>query len=364
MVKAAVCRTFGAPLTVEDITVADPGDGQVAVTIEACAICHSDIHFVDGAWGGALPAVYGHEAAGVVAAVGPGVRAVEVGDRVVVSLIRSCGTCGGCRRGMPVTCSGRFPIDGGSVLHDAHGHPIVHGMGTAAFAERAVVDVSQVVVVPASVPVTSAALLGCGVITGVGAVVNTARVAGGDRVVVIGCGGVGLNAVQGAVAAGATTVVAVDVTDEKLRDAQEFGATHSLAAGDPAIVERVGEITGGGADHVFVTVGSKRAVEQAFALTGVGGTIVLVGMTASGVTVEMDATDIASRSQRVLGSKMGGGRLPVDIPRLVVWYEEGRLKLDELVTATYPLERINEAIDAVRRGEARRNVILFDGSAS
>jgi len=364
-VKAAVCREFGAPLSIEEITVAPPGPGQVKVDVEACAICHSDIHFIDGAWGGRLPAVYGHEAAGTVSAVGDGVDNVGVGERVVISLIRSCGSCPSCAKGVPVNCTGRFTIDGTRPLTDANGDSLVHGLKTGTFAEEAIVDSSQVVAIPDSIPVASAALLGCGVITGFGAVANTAKIEAGSDVVVIGCGGVGLNAVQGAAIAGAGQVIALDVADDKLEAAREFGATAGVSVLAEDLVDQVKALTGGaGADYVVVTVGAKPAIEQAFSLVAPGGAVVLVGMTATGVMVEVDATDIAGNSQRVLGSKMGAGRLPVDIPLLVSLYEDGRLKLDELVTKSYPIEEINEAIDSVKRGEARRNVIVFDRASS
>ncbi|MDW3220386.1 MAG: alcohol dehydrogenase catalytic domain-containing protein [Acidimicrobiales bacterium] len=364
MVKAAVCREFGAPLCVEDIIVASPGPGQVKVAVDACAICHSDIHFIDGAWGGALPAIYGHEAAGTVSEVGDGVDTVAVGDRVVVSLIRSCGSCPGCAKGMPVTCTGRFSIDRTRPLTDANGDTLVHGLKTGTFAEEALVDQSQVVPVPADIPMTSAALLGCGVITGFGAVTNTARMEAGADVAVIGCGGVGLNAVQGAAIAGAAQVIAIDIAADKLDAAREFGATAGVSAAADDVAAQVRSLTdGAGVDYVFVTVGAKPAIEQAFSLLAPGGAVVLVGMTATGVMVEVDATDIAGNSQRVLGSKMGGGRLPIDIPLLVSLYQSGRLKLDELVSKTFPIEDINEAINEVKRGEARRNVIVFDRSA-
>jgi len=360
MIKAAICREFGAPLSIEEITVAPAGPGQVKVDVEACAICHSDIHFIDGAWGGRLPAVYGHEAAGTVAEVGDGVDNVAVGDRVVISLIRSCGSCPGCAKGMPVTCTGRFTIDKTRPLTDANGDSLVHGLKTAAFAEEAVVDASQVVKIPDEIPMTSAALLGCGVITGFGAVTNTAKIETGSDVAVIGCGGVGLNAVQGATIAGAAQVIAVDIADDKLAVAREFGATAGLSAAAPDMADQVRALTNGaGVDYVFVTVGAKSAIEQAFSLVAPCGAVVLVGMTATGVMIEVDATAIAGNSQRVLGSKMGAGRLPIDIPLLVSLYQDGRLKLDELVSKTYPIEEINGAIESVKRGEARRNVIVF-----
>lgn len=360
MVRAAVCREFGAPLSIEDITVAAAGPRQVKVAVEACAICHSDIHFIDGAWGGSLPAVYGHEAAGVVLEVGDGVDSVAAGDRVVISLIRSCGSCRDCVRGLPVGCTGSFSIDRSPPLADAGGNPLVHGLGTGAFAEEALVDASQVVAIPESIPMVSAALLGCGVITGVGAVTNTARVEPGSSVAVIGCGGVGLNIVQGAVFAGAGPVVAIDVAPVKIEGAIEFGATIGLAADDGDLGDRVRDLTEErGFDHVFVAVGVKSAIEQGLDLVAPGGTLVIVGMTATGVTVDLDATAIAASGQRVLGSKMGSARLPVDIPILIGAYRDGRLKLDELVSRTYPLEEIDAAVSAVKQGEARRNVIVF-----
>lgn len=361
MVKAAVCREFGAPLSIEEITVASAGVGQVKVAVKACAICHSDIHFLEGAWGGSLPAVYGHEAAGVVTEIGSGVTNVAVGDHVVISLVRCCGACHDCSRGMPVNCTGSFSIDASPVLSSADGDPIVQGLKTATFAEEAVVDASQVVAVPSDLPMTSAALLGCGVITGVGAVTNTAAIETGSDVVVIGCGGVGLNVLQGAAIAGARSVIAVDLAADKLEAAREFGATAAVSAAAEDAADQIRALTGGrGADYVFVAVGAKPAMEQAFSFMAPGGAVVIVGLTAAGVGVEFDSMMMAIQNQRVLGSKMGSGRLPIDIPILVSLYEDGRLKLDELVTATFPIEEINEAIAGVNRGEARRNVIVLD----
>ena len=364
MVKAAVCRDFGVPLTIEDIAVADPGPGEVRVAVKACAICHSDIMLVDGAWGGSLPAVYGHEAAGIVESVGPGVDRVCVGDRVVVSLIRSCGRCEPCSRGIHTSCRGSFPLDERSPLTDGSGAPLTQGLHTGTFAELAVVDASQVVALPEEIPFASACLLGCGVITGFGAVVNTAAVEPGSHVVVVGCGGVGINSLQGAALAGARTVIAVDLDPTKREGSFEFGATHSVDGGAPDAVEQVMAATGGrGADYVFVTVGARAAIEQAPSFLAPGGAAVIVGMTPTGVNSEIDTTTLADASQRILGSKMGSGRLALDIPVLVDLYEQGRLKLDELVSETYPLERINEAIESVRAGAARRNVLLLEDPA-
>ena len=360
MTRAAVCREFGAPLQIEDIELAAAGPGEVRVRMVATAICHSDITYADGGWGGTLPAVYGHEGAGVVEQVGTGVSSVAIGDHVVVTLIRSCGHCHGCTMGIPVTCDATFPLDDQTPMHDAAGTPLVHGMRTGAFAETTVVHESQVVRIPTELPFDVASLLACGVITGVGAVTNTARVEVGSDVVVFGCGGVGLNSVQGARLAGARTIVAIDLADSKLAAAHTFGATHTLNARTDDVVERVKSITDGrGADYVFVTVGAKPAYDASYALLARGGAVVLVGMPPSGVMSEIDPATMAGYNQRILGSKMGGSRIAIDIPHLVTLYQQGRLKLDELISGRYPLERINEAMASVKAGEALRNVIVF-----
>lgn len=359
--KAAVCRAFGAPLVIEDVVLAEPGPGEVQVRMAATAICHSDVTYADGGWGGELPAIYGHEGAGHVERIGAGVTNVSVGDHVVVTLIRSCGHCHGCVTGKPVTCETSFPLDERTPLSDASGAPIVQAMRTGAFAERVVVHASQIVTVPDDLPLDSASLLACGVITGFGAVVNTAAVEPGSHVVVIGCGGVGLNAVQGGRVCGAQTVIAVDVSDSKLEAALRFGATHTVNSATTDVVAAVLETTRGrGADYVFVTVGAKAAFDQSYSLLAKGGAVVLVGMPANGVTSEIDPGTMAAYSHRIVGSKMGSARVPIDIPNLVALYRQGRVMLDELITGRYPLEEINEAIASLKRGEALRNVIVFE----
>jgi S-(hydroxymethyl)glutathione dehydrogenase/alcohol dehydrogenase len=358
--RAAVCRAFGAPLRIEEVELADPGPGEVRVKIAACAICHSDIYYLDGAWGGELPAIYGHEAAGVIASVGPGVTRLKVGDPVVATLIRSCGFCPSCSEGAPVFCEEVFPLDRRSPLTDHSGESIVHGMRIGAFAEHVVVHASQVAVIPLDMPLDSASLIACGVITGMGAVVNTANVRPGSSVVVIGCGGVGLNSIQGACVAGAAPIIAVDIADAKLEAARAFGATHFINAKTEDVAARVCEFTGRRkADYVFVTVGVAGATEQAVGLMKRNGATVLVGMPPSGVMSTIDPGSLAADGQRILGSKMGSARLPVDVPRIVELYREGRLKLDELISGRYPLERINEAVASSRCGAALRNVIVF-----
>lgn len=358
--KAAICYEFGKPLVIEEVKLDPPQTGEVKVKLAACAICHSDIHYIEGAWGGTLPAVYGHEAAGIVQEVGPGVKQVKPGDPVVVTLIRSCGHCYFCAQGQPHMCETAFPLDSETRLHTLDGQPLLQALRTGAFAEYVVVDESQIVQIPEDIPLDSASLLACGVITGLGAVVNTAQVPAGSSVVVIGTGGVGLNSIQGAALSGAHPIIAIDLVDGKLTAAKTFGATHTVNTSEGSAKKVVYPLTQGrGADYVFVTVGSAAVIEEGWKLLRKGGTLVVVGMPPSGAKMEIEAVTFADKSQQILGSKMGSTRLQVDVPKLVRLYEDGRLKLDELITARYPLAEINEAIAAVKRGEALRNVIIF-----
>jgi S-(hydroxymethyl)glutathione dehydrogenase/alcohol dehydrogenase len=358
--KAAVCRAFKQPLSIEEVRLAEPGTGEVKVRIVACAICHSDILFMEGAWGGELPVVLGHEAAGVVERVGDGVTQVEAGDHVVVTLVRSCGHCHFCARGERPLCETKLPLDLRSPLSAPDGSTIRQGLRTAAFAEQVVVHASQVAAIPREVPLESASLLACGVITGLGAVLNTAAMRSGGQVATIGTGGVGLNCVQGAAICGASTNIAIDLLDHKLAAARTLGATHTVNPGREDVRAAVQSLTDGrGVDYVFVAAGSAAAIEQAARLVRRGGTVVVVGMTAEGVQVRFEALDIADNALRILGSKMGSVRMPLDVQMLAGWYLQGRLKLDELISGRYPLEQINEVIASAAGGEALRNVITF-----
>lgn len=359
--KAAVCYAFGQPLVVEEVEIDLPQAGEVKVRLAACGICHSDVHLVRGEWGGDLPVVAGHEGAGIVEAVGSGVTLTKPGDHVVVSLLHSCGRCLHCVRGTPYLCSGTFTIGTQSRLRNARGETLHHGLRTATFAEYTIVDQSQVVPVPEDLPLDQACLLACGVITGLGAVVNTAQVRPGSSIVVIGTGGVGLNAVQGAVLAGANPIIAVDRLDTKLEAARDFGATHTVNATQADAVTSVFELTGGlGAEYVFVTVGSTAAMGQGLQMIGKHGKLVIVGLPEQGATIPVPISQLVDNCQYVMGSNMGSTRLAVDVPRLVDLHGQGRLKLDELITRRYPLEEINEAIESMERGEALRNVIVFE----
>ncbi|MCC5957185.1 MAG: Zn-dependent alcohol dehydrogenase [Natronohydrobacter sp.] len=357
--KAALCTRFNAPLEITEVTLAPPRIGEVEVTLAACAICHSDLHFIEGAWGGALPAIYGHEAAGYVTALGERVRDYQIGQRVLVTLIRSCGTCQCCADGRPVMCETAGADVSPLSLPD--GTQVTQGMKTGAFAEKVVVDASQLAPLPDDMPLDVAALLACGVITGVGAVFNTAAMPAGASAVVIGTGGVGLNAIQGARIAGARRIIALDVAPEKLIAAQEFGATDGvLATAQDARAQVLALTDGRGADYVFVTVGAVMAYEQALGLTAPGGTIIMAGMTGSTDFMRLNPMMVAYLEQRLIGSKMGGTVLRRDIPRLIELYRQGRLKLDELISNRYPLARINDAIADTAMGGTRRNVIVFD----
>ena len=356
-VKAAVCNAFGAPLDIETVQLRAPLSGEVEVTLKACAICHSDITFIDGGWGGTLPAVYGHEASGHVTAVGDHVRGVAVGDPVVVTLIRACGTCAPCASGAPVACETAAPEVG--PIANADGAPLVQAMNCGAFAEKVVVDQSQVVKLPGDMDLVTASVLACGVITGVGAVVNAARLRAGQDVVVIGAGGVGLNAIQGARIAGARRIVAVDMSDEKLAIAKEFGATDGVLATEDKPWRAAKAAMGRGADAVFVTVGAIPAYEQAPQYLASGGKVIMVGMPHSGAEAKYEPVMLAATGQGMVGSKMGDVVIARDIPWMVDLYQQGRLKLDELVSRTWALEEINEAIADTKTGSAKRNVIVF-----
>ena len=359
--QGAVCYAFGQPLVLEELTLDAPRDGEVRVRLAATAVCHSDVHLMRGDWAGALPLVAGHEAAGIVAEVGPNVTMVAPGDRVVVSLLRSCGRCFHCTTGSPHNCDAVFPLDTESRIRNARGEALQQGIKVGAFAEMAIVDQSQLVRVPEEMPLDRAALLGCGVITGAGAVFNTAHVRTGENVVVIGTGGVGLNTIQAAALAGAHPIVAVDRVEAKLDVARTFGATETILSTDPKeVVRTVRKLTAGrGADYVFVTVGVAEAVTQAMMMLRRGGTAVLVGMPGVRDTAPIRLFDVVWSEQRILGSRMGATRLHVDVPRLVDLYLRGRLRLDELVSARYRLDEINEAIAAMEGGGALRNVIVF-----
>jgi len=357
-IKAAVCHAFNEPMVIEEVELRAPQAGEVEVSIDAVAVCHSDISLWQGGFGGATPAVFGHEAAGIVTALGAGVKGLELGDSVAVTLIRACGECPSCGSGHPTVCEN--PGDGkNSPLSTPQGDAMWQALFTGAFAEKVVVDQSQLVKIPADMPKDAAALMSCGVITGVGAAVNTANIRPGQNVVVIGAGGVGLNAIQGARLAGAARIVAVDMNPGKLEAAKEFGATHGvLAEGKP--FKEVQKIFGGrGADAVLVTVGVASVYDLAPRYLANRGKVVMVGMPHFGQMASYSPLLMADMGQSIVGSKMGDVVIKRDIPWMVDLYSQERLKLDELITGRWPLEQVNEAIADTMAGHARRNVIVF-----
>lgn len=359
-VRAAVCREFGAPLSLETLTLAPPGAGEVRVRIRACAICHSDLTYMAGGWGGTPPIVFGHEAAGTVESVGAGAREVRPGDAVLATLLRSCGHCPECESGAGFQCATPFDADAHPRLRDAAGRPVFAGLKTGAFAEYAVVDSSQVVRIPAGINWRAASLLSCGVLTGFGAVANTARLPALAATAVAGCGGVGLNCVQAAALCGARPLVAIDTVDAKLQMARAFGADETINPQSEDATAAAMKLTGGrGFDYVFVAAGSGKLIGAAQAWLARRGTLVLAGMPPDGDLAALDATALAHGGRRILGSKMGSARLRRDVPRLADLYLSGRLKLDELISGAYPLEKINEAAADARTGAALRNVIVF-----
>jgi len=358
--KAAVCYEFGKPLVVEDVELVPPGKGEVKVRLAATAVCHSDIHDIKGELPGKLPFVGGHESAGYVDEVGEGVTSVKPGDPVVVSLLKSCGKCFFCITGLPHLCETRMAPPGVPALRNKKGQPLAQKGGVAGFAQYVLVNESQVMVVPKEMKLDRAALLACGVITGFGAVVNRARVKPFQSVVVIGTGGVGINAIQGAAYAGAYPIIAVDVLDTKMKTAMDFGATHTVNAKRDDAVDAVRKLTSGrGADYVFITVGSVAAIRQGLSMSGPRGNTVIIGLPPVKDMLSISPLELIGAEKTISGGFMGSTNLKVDIPRLIALYQAGRLKLDEIITARYPLGRINEAIASTEKGEALRNVIMF-----
>ncbi|MEO1329740.1 MAG: zinc-binding dehydrogenase [Pseudomonadota bacterium] len=358
--RAAVCRVHGGPLSLEPLNLADPAPNQVAVRIEACAICHSDLLWMSGGWGGTLPAVFGHEAAGRVEAVGEGVSDLAPGDAVIVTMLRSCGSCPCCARGLRGVCEAPPLVD--APLRDAAGAPVLQGLKTAAFAERALLDRSQLVRLDNPLAPELGALLACGGVTGYGAVANTAEFGTRDRagaaVAVIGAGGVGLHAVQAAALFGADPVIAVDVSLEQLAHAEACGATHGLLAG-PDLPDRMRALTGGrGVDFVFVSVGAPAAIQQSLLLLAPGGWSVIMGMPPIGTEIRLDPLELAAAQHRLIGSKLGDADPEADLTRLVDLHRSGRWRLEELIGARLPFDDVNPAIDAAKAG-GLRTVLMF-----
>ena len=368
--RAAVLHTIPGDLVIEDVTTDGPRANEVLVRTSAAGLCHSDLHFLEGRYPSATPIVMGHESAGVIEAVGRDVTYVKPGDHVITCLSVFCGRCEFCLGGRPSLCDrvgterprGEPPR---LTLNDA---PCAQMASMASFAELMLVHENGVVKIRDDMPLDRAALIGCGVTTGVGAVFRTARVEAGSTVAVIGCGGVGLNCVQGAALAGASRVVAVDTNPFKLKLAEQFGATDLVDASIADPVEQVRTLfpgrplmglPGGGVDYAFEAIGLTQTAEQAFAMLKKGGTATIIGMMPLGTKIELNGIEFLSE-KRIQGAAMGSNRFRQDMPRYVDLYLDGRLKLDELVSARIGLDEVNDGFAAMSRGEVARSVIVFD----
>lgn len=359
--KAAVCYEFGTPLVIEEVEISSPGKGEVKVRVAATAVCHSDIHDIKGELPGPVPFVSGHETAGYVDEVGPEVTTVKPGDPVVVSLLASCGECYYCLTGLPHLCLRKFDPSPNVRLRNSKGEALAPRGNIGGFAEYVLIKESQVVKLPGDMPLDRAALLACGVSTGFGGVVNRAQVKPFQSVVVIGAGGVGINAIQGAAYSGAYPVIVVDTLDSKMKLAMEFGATHMVNARKDDAADTIIQLTSGrGADFVFVTVGSIAAIRQGMGMTAPRGTIVLIGLPPASEQLCFSPLELIPVEKNIIGGFMGAANLKVDIPNLVAMYQNGLLKLDEIITGRYPLDSINEAIESTEKGEGLRNVIMFE----
>lgn len=349
----------GHALRVRDgLEVREPGVGEVGVRIVNSGVCHSDRSVIDGTIPFETPVVLGHEGAGVVEQVGPGVTHVAPGDHVVLSTLGSCGTCGHCDRGRPTMCRSTFGHRPAPFTLD--GEPHYAFANVSSFAELTVVKATQAVPIPKEVPLASGCLIGCGVLTGAGAVLHRARVEAGERAVVVGVGGIGLNAIQALRLVGAGTIVAVDANPGKEAMARQFGATHFVDANEGNAKEAVIELTHGGADWVFECVGQKQVIEDALGYLDWAGSLVILGVTPFGTGIEFPPeTLFLDRS--ILGCRYGASRPQRDIPRYVDLYLSGRFMLDELVTKKYPMDAIAEVFQDMDAGRLARGVLEFGG---
>lgn len=364
--KAAILEGPASGLVVEHIDLQEAQAGEVLVRLAASGVCHSDLHVIHGAQSTPLPVVLGHEGAGVVEAVGSGVTRVKVGDHVVLSWTPYCGQCPYCLSGHPNLCEVVYATMSNGTLFDGtsrlsrDGKPIYHYSFISSFAEYCVVPEAGCVVIAENIPLDKAALVGCAVMTGVGAAINTARVHPGSSVAVIGAGGVGLNAIQGARLAGASTIIAVDVNLAKLERARIFGATHVVDATGEDAVSVVRELTGNlGADYTFEAVGRSATMRQCWEMARPGGTVVMIGIASEGSELALPANRVVREERRLMGSFYGSARPHIDMPMILNLYMAGKLMLDELVTHRFSLAEINEAIHVLESGEAVRPVLLF-----
>lgn len=361
--KAAVLREIGKPMMIEEVAVAEPGPREVLVRVKAVGLCHSDLHVIDGHLPAALPIVLGHEAAGIVERVGSDVTNVKPGDHVIASLVFHCGHCAHCVSGHPNRC---MPPEarrgaGEAPRLTANGQPLEQFCGTGSFAEFMLVHDSGCVPIRKDVPFDCACLISCGVTTGFGAATRTAQVRPGETVAVIGCGGVGLAAVNGAAVAGARRIIAIDRLPMKLEMAKQFGATDTVDASQVDAVEAVLAMTGNwGVDHAIEAIGLPVTAAQAYKMLARGGTATIAGVISPGDNIEVPGLTLTIGERRLQGSYMGSVRPPIDVPNYVDLFMQGKMKVAELISQRIPLERINEAFDELARGSVLRSVIVFD----
>ena len=359
--KAAMLREVGKPLIIEDVQVSKPAPREVLIRTSAAGVCHSDLHFVEGSYPYMLPTVLGHESAGIVEEVGSDVRYVKKGDHVITCLSAFCGECRYCLTGRMSLCQSpdvqRAPGDAPRL---AKGDETINQfLNLSSYAEQMLVHEHALVKIREDMPLDRAALIGCGVTTGVGAVHNTAGVEPGSTVAVVGCGGVGLSCVNGAAIAGAGRIIAVDMLANKLELAKTFGATDLVNASEGDPVEQVRQLTGGGVDYSFEAIGLKVTAEQCFRMLCAGGTATVIGMIPVGTMVEVHGVDFLAE-KKLQGCTMGSNRFRVDMPRYIEFYLQGKLHLDEMVSQRLPLDQVNDALDALKQGEVARTVLTFD----
>ena len=364
--EIALPRPYSAsrPLSIEEIELQPPGAGEVLMSVRAAGLCHSDLSVIDGVRPRPMPMVLGHEAAGVIEALGTGVTDLKIGDHVVAAFVPSCRACEPCLIGRPALCEPAAAsntagtlLSGERRLHHA-GRAVNHHLGVSAFAQFATVARNSVVRIDAGLPFEHAAVFGCAVITGVGAVVNTAELRADARVAVIGLGGVGLAALLGARAFEASVLIAVDLADEKLALAQQLGATATINARDPHCVEKIRELTRGGVDVAFEMAGSVKALELAYRVTRRGGMTVSAGLAPPQAQFSVPQLSIVAEERTIKGSYLGGCDPRRDIPRYIEWFYAGRLPVDKLVSAQLRLDDINAGFDTLANGEAVRQIII------
>lgn len=359
--RAAIMHAAHQPLTIEDVQVAKPKRREVLVRTAFAGLCHSDLHFMEGLYPTPTPIILGHESAGIVEQVGEDVTYLKPGDHVISCLSVFCGTCEYCNTGHPNLCSDTEVklMPGAARRYSWKGQTVHQFANLSSFAEQMLVHENALVKVNDEIPLDIGALVGCGVVTGVGAVFNAAKVDAGSTVAVLGCGGIGLSAINGAAVAGASRIIAIDTVPSKLEVARAMGATDTINASNVDAVEAVKELTGGGVHYSFEAIGAKKTAEQSFQMLRPGGLATIIGMVPFGTKIELHGADFL-RDRKIQGTSMGGNRFRVDMPRMLTLWQQGKLKLDHLISGHIKLEQINEGYAALKSASPVRNIIKFD----